>query len=103
MGYPGPRPKRLAAKLFLIRRRLGLSQPNLAKLIGVKEYTDISSTSGTLTKPRSTFFWLTPAPLKSRLNRSLTMNRACLFDRFHIKGVMCIFGRNTLTLAVIIK
>jgi transcriptional regulator with XRE-family HTH domain len=42
MGYPRPRPKRLAAKLFLIRRRLGLSQPKLAKLIGVKEYTDIS-------------------------------------------------------------
>jgi len=42
MGYPRPRPKRLAAKLFLIRRRLGLSQPQLAKRIGIKEYTDIS-------------------------------------------------------------
>jgi len=42
MGYPRPRPKRLAAKLFLIRRRLGLSQPKLAKVLGVREYTDIS-------------------------------------------------------------
>ena len=31
MGYARPRPQRLAAKLFLIRRRLGLSQPQLAK------------------------------------------------------------------------
>jgi transcriptional regulator with XRE-family HTH domain len=42
MGHPRPRPKRLAAKLFLIRRRLGLSQPKLAKVLGVREYTDIS-------------------------------------------------------------
>jgi hypothetical protein len=31
MGYARPRPQRLAAKLFLIRRRLGVSQPQLAK------------------------------------------------------------------------
>ncbi len=42
MGHARPRPKRLAAKLFLIRRRLGLSQPKLAKVLGVREYTDIS-------------------------------------------------------------
>jgi transcriptional regulator with XRE-family HTH domain len=42
MGYKRPRPKRLATKLFLIRRKLGLSQPKLAKLLGIKEYTDIS-------------------------------------------------------------
>jgi transcriptional regulator with XRE-family HTH domain len=42
MGYPRPRPKRLAAKLFLIRRRLRLSQPKLAKVLGIREYTDIS-------------------------------------------------------------
>lgn len=32
----------LAAKLFLIRRKLGLSQPKLAKVLGIREYTDIS-------------------------------------------------------------
>jgi transcriptional regulator with XRE-family HTH domain len=42
MGHARPRPKRLAAKLFLIRRRLRLSQPKLAKLLDIKEYTDIS-------------------------------------------------------------
>jgi len=42
MGHARPRPKRLAAKLFLIRRRLGLSQPKLAKVLGIREYTDIS-------------------------------------------------------------
>jgi transcriptional regulator with XRE-family HTH domain len=42
MGYPRPRPKRLAAKLFLIRRRLGLSQPKLADVLGISEYSDIS-------------------------------------------------------------
>ena len=42
MGHARPRPKRLAAKLFLIRRKLGLSQPQLAKVLGVREYTDIS-------------------------------------------------------------
>jgi transcriptional regulator with XRE-family HTH domain len=42
MGHARPRPKRLAAKLLLIRRRLGLSQPKLAKVLGIREYTDIS-------------------------------------------------------------
>jgi transcriptional regulator with XRE-family HTH domain len=42
MGHARPRPKRLAAKLFLIRRKLGLSQPKLAKVLGIREYTDIS-------------------------------------------------------------
>jgi len=42
MGHARPRPKHLAAKLLQIRQTLGLSQPQLAKLIGVKEYTDIS-------------------------------------------------------------
>lgn len=42
MGSPRPRPKHLAEKLLQIRRSLGLSQPKLAKLLGVREYTDIS-------------------------------------------------------------
>ena len=42
MGYPRPRPKRLAEKLFLIRRKLGLSQPKLADILGITEYSDIS-------------------------------------------------------------
>jgi len=32
----------LRQQLFLIRRRLRLSQPKLAKVLGVREYTDIS-------------------------------------------------------------
>jgi transcriptional regulator with XRE-family HTH domain len=42
MGHSRPRPKHLAAKLLQIRQRLGLSQPKLAKVLGVREYTDIS-------------------------------------------------------------
>jgi transcriptional regulator with XRE-family HTH domain len=42
MGYARPRPKYLAEKLLQIRRSLGLSQPKLAKILGVREYTDIS-------------------------------------------------------------
>lgn len=43
MGYKRPRPTRLAAKLFLIRRRLGLSQPQLAKRLNAGiPYNDIS-------------------------------------------------------------
>jgi transcriptional regulator with XRE-family HTH domain len=36
MGHARPRPHRLAAKLFLIRRRLGLSQPELAKRLNAR-------------------------------------------------------------------
>jgi transcriptional regulator with XRE-family HTH domain len=42
MGYKRPRPEYLADKLLLIRRRLKLSQPQLAKLLNVRNYTDIS-------------------------------------------------------------
>lgn len=42
MGHARPRPKHLAAKLLRIRKALGLSQPQLAKRLNVKEYTDIS-------------------------------------------------------------
>ena len=42
MGSPRPRPKHLATKLLQIRHSLGLSQPKLAKLLGVRAYGDIS-------------------------------------------------------------
>jgi transcriptional regulator with XRE-family HTH domain len=42
MGSPRPRPKHLAAKLLQIRQSLGLSQPKLAKVVGVRAYNDIS-------------------------------------------------------------
>jgi transcriptional regulator with XRE-family HTH domain len=42
MGHPRPRPERLAMKLREIRRTLGMSQPKLAKRLGVKDYTNIS-------------------------------------------------------------
>jgi transcriptional regulator with XRE-family HTH domain len=42
MGHARPRPKYLAAKLLQIRNSLGLSQPRLAKVLGVHAYNDIS-------------------------------------------------------------
>jgi transcriptional regulator with XRE-family HTH domain len=42
MGYARPRPKHLAAKLLRIRHSLGLSQPKLAKVLGIRAYGDIS-------------------------------------------------------------
>jgi DNA-binding transcriptional regulator YiaG len=42
MGYARPRPKHLAAKLLQIRHSLGLSQPKLAKVLGIRAYHDIS-------------------------------------------------------------
>jgi transcriptional regulator with XRE-family HTH domain len=51
MGYARPRPKHLAAKLLQIRRSLGLSQPKLAKLLGVRAYTDISKYESNKNEP----------------------------------------------------
>jgi transcriptional regulator with XRE-family HTH domain len=42
MGSPRPRPKHLASKLLQIRQSLGLSQPKLAKVLGIRAYHDIS-------------------------------------------------------------
>ncbi|HKU74493.1 MAG TPA: helix-turn-helix transcriptional regulator [Pyrinomonadaceae bacterium] len=42
MGYARPRPQHLSAKLLQIRRTLKLSQPQLAKRLGILNYTDIS-------------------------------------------------------------
>ena len=43
MGHARPRPKQLAEKLLLIRRKLKLTQPHLAKLLGLSRYIDISN------------------------------------------------------------
>jgi transcriptional regulator with XRE-family HTH domain len=42
MGSARPRPKLLASKLLTIRQELGLSQPQIAKRLGIKEYTNVS-------------------------------------------------------------
>ena len=42
MGHARPRPKNLASKLLQIRHSLGLSQPKLAKVLGIRAYHDIS-------------------------------------------------------------
>ena len=42
MGHARPRPKHLAEKLLQIRRNLGMSQVQLAKVLGIRAYNDIS-------------------------------------------------------------
>jgi len=42
MGHARPRPQRLSEKLLQIRTALGLSQSQIAKQIGIHEYTTIS-------------------------------------------------------------
>lgn len=42
MGSARPRPKHLAKKLLQIRQKLGLSQPQLAKRLGINDYSNIS-------------------------------------------------------------
>jgi transcriptional regulator with XRE-family HTH domain len=42
MGHARPRPKHLAAKLLTLRQSLGLSQSQIAKRLGIQEYTNIS-------------------------------------------------------------
>ena len=51
MGHARPRPKRLAAKLLQIRQKLELSQPKLAKMIGVQHYHDISKYERDVNEP----------------------------------------------------
>jgi len=62
MGSPRPRPKHLAAKLLQIRHSLGLSQPKLPKLLGVRAYGDISKYELNKTNRRSLCCLPTPAP-----------------------------------------
>ena len=42
MGHARPRPQRLAQKLLQIRTALGMSQTQIAKRIGITDYTVIS-------------------------------------------------------------
>ena len=42
MGHARPRPQQLAAKLLRIRLNLKLSQSQIAKRLGISNYTDIS-------------------------------------------------------------
>ena len=42
MGHARPRPKRLAAKLLMLRQELGLSQAQIGRRLGIQDYTNIS-------------------------------------------------------------
>jgi transcriptional regulator with XRE-family HTH domain len=50
----GPRTsktKHLAAKLLTLRQRLGLSQPQIARRLGIQEYTNISKYERNINEP----------------------------------------------------
>ena len=51
MGHARPGPKHLAAKLLVLRQRLGISQPQLAKRLGILEYTNISKYERNINEP----------------------------------------------------
>ena len=51
MGHARPRPKLLASKLFTIRQELGLSQPQIAKRLGIQEYTNVSKYERDVNEP----------------------------------------------------
>jgi len=51
MGHARPRPKLLASKLLTIRQELGLSQPQIAKRLGIQEYTNISKYERNVNEP----------------------------------------------------
>ena len=51
MGHARPRPECLAAKLLLIRRRLKLTQPQLAKALGIADYNRISKYEHNVIEP----------------------------------------------------
>ena len=51
MGHARPRPKHLAAKLLTLRQSLGLSQPKIAKRLGIQEYTNISKYERNINEP----------------------------------------------------
>lgn len=53
MGHVRPRPKRLAEKLLHIRVSHGLSQSQIAKKVGVVDYTVISKYEHDLNEPSS--------------------------------------------------
>jgi transcriptional regulator with XRE-family HTH domain len=51
MGHARPRPKHLAAKLLMLRQSLGLSQPQIARRLGIQEYTNISKYERNINEP----------------------------------------------------
>ncbi len=51
MGHARPRPEHLAEKLLLIRRKLKLTQPQLAKRLGIRDYRVISKYEHDLNEP----------------------------------------------------
>jgi transcriptional regulator with XRE-family HTH domain len=51
MGHARPRPKHLAAKLLKLRQSLGLSQPQIARRLGIQEYTNISKYEHNINEP----------------------------------------------------
>jgi len=51
MGHARPRPKLLASKLLIIRHELGLSQPQIAKRLGIQEYTNVSKYERNVNEP----------------------------------------------------
>jgi transcriptional regulator with XRE-family HTH domain len=51
MGHARPRPEYLAEKLLLIRRKLKLTQPQLAKVLGVRNYNHISKYEHNINEP----------------------------------------------------
>ena len=51
MGHARRRPEQLAAKLLTLRQSLGLSQPKIAKRLGIQEYTNISKYERNINEP----------------------------------------------------
>lgn len=51
MGHTRPRPKLLASKLLIIRQELGLSQPQIAKRLGIQDYTNVSKYERDVNEP----------------------------------------------------
>jgi transcriptional regulator with XRE-family HTH domain len=51
MGHARPRPQRLAQKLLQIRTTLGLSQGQIAKQIGLVDYTVVSKYEHDVNEP----------------------------------------------------
>jgi transcriptional regulator with XRE-family HTH domain len=76
MGHSRPRPKHLAKKLLQIRRRLGLSQGEMVKRLGVQDlihYTNISKYELDKNEPPLAILLAYAASQKFLWNKSLMM------------------------------
>jgi transcriptional regulator with XRE-family HTH domain len=77
MGHPRPRPKRLAEKLLQIRNTLGMSQPKIAKQLGVKDYTSVSKWELNVLEPPLAvllaYARLTSVPVESLIDDNLDL------------------------------